>query len=236
MSPFDRVHMISYSSLIETMRLSCTVFEIWWVICRNSPPSTHPTCIWRPVGDVPVAFPKDFWHQKTRVPGLSCGLLCVILRLAVLVEHRLVTDSQTHSHSIYRAEHSSRGKNEHVLWLSFSYFWCYSVVTAVICITSIVWIYFCWTSCHDSKTSYKSIRMGPNKLHCATSLFSMRDRQLFKAMSISIHCLHHLIPPFRKVSYAMRKRGHPYEVTEHKFQKNKCGYFVRSIFQYVQYG
>ena len=28
MSPFDRAHMISYSSLIETMRLSCTVFEI----------------------------------------------------------------------------------------------------------------------------------------------------------------------------------------------------------------
>ena len=31
--------------------------------------------------------------QKTRVPGLSCGVVCVILRLAVLVEHRLVTDA-----------------------------------------------------------------------------------------------------------------------------------------------
>jgi len=29
---------------------------------------------------------------KTRVPGLSCGVVCVILRLAVLVELRLVTD------------------------------------------------------------------------------------------------------------------------------------------------
>ena len=28
MSAFDRAHMISYSSLIETMRLFCTVFEI----------------------------------------------------------------------------------------------------------------------------------------------------------------------------------------------------------------
>ena len=28
MSPFDRAHMTSYSTLIETMRLSCTVFEI----------------------------------------------------------------------------------------------------------------------------------------------------------------------------------------------------------------
>ena len=29
------------------------------------------------------------------VPGLSCGVVCVILRLAVLVEHRLVTDRRT---------------------------------------------------------------------------------------------------------------------------------------------
>jgi len=28
MSPFDRAHMTSYSTLIETMHLSCTVFEI----------------------------------------------------------------------------------------------------------------------------------------------------------------------------------------------------------------
>jgi len=43
----------------------------------------------------PVEFRGDLWHQKTRVPGLSCGVVCVILRLAVLVEHRLVTDRQT---------------------------------------------------------------------------------------------------------------------------------------------
>ena len=28
MSPFDRAHTTSFSTLIETMRLSCTVFEI----------------------------------------------------------------------------------------------------------------------------------------------------------------------------------------------------------------
>ena len=27
-SPFDRAHTTSYSTLVETMRLSCTVFEI----------------------------------------------------------------------------------------------------------------------------------------------------------------------------------------------------------------
>ena len=28
MSPFDRAHMTSYSTVIETMRLSCTALEI----------------------------------------------------------------------------------------------------------------------------------------------------------------------------------------------------------------
>jgi len=37
-------------------------------------------------------------HQKTRVPGLSCGVVCVILRLAVLAELRLVTDRETDGH------------------------------------------------------------------------------------------------------------------------------------------
>ena len=46
MSAFNRAHVISYSSLIETMRLSCTVFEIGRVICRNSSTSTYPACIW----------------------------------------------------------------------------------------------------------------------------------------------------------------------------------------------
>ena len=46
----------------------------------------------------PVEFRGDLWHQKTSVPVLSCGVLCVILRLAVLVELRLVTDTDTERH------------------------------------------------------------------------------------------------------------------------------------------
>jgi len=42
-----------------------------------------------------MEFRRDFWHQQTRVHGLSYGVVCVILGLAVLVEHRLVTDRQT---------------------------------------------------------------------------------------------------------------------------------------------
>ena len=47
---------------------------------------------------MPVEFRGDLCHQKTRFPGLSCGVLCMILRLAVLVVHRLVTDGQTDGH------------------------------------------------------------------------------------------------------------------------------------------
>jgi len=44
----------------------------------------------------PVEFRRDLWHQKTRVHGLSCGVVCVILRLAFLVELRLVSDTDGH--------------------------------------------------------------------------------------------------------------------------------------------
>jgi len=48
-----------------------------------------------PQGMMPVEFRGDLWHQKTRLPGLSCGVACVILRLAFLVELRLVRQTDT---------------------------------------------------------------------------------------------------------------------------------------------
>jgi len=52
-----------------------------------------------PLGVTPFEFYRGYQQQKTRVPGLSCDIVCMILRLAVSVEHRLVTDGQTHHHS-----------------------------------------------------------------------------------------------------------------------------------------
>jgi len=64
------------------------------------------------VGGDPVEFRKDFWHQKTRVPGLSYGVVGVFLCLAILVEHRLVserqTDTQTHRRADTRPWHIPR--------------------------------------------------------------------------------------------------------------------------------
>ena len=47
---------------------------------------------------ITVEFRGDLWIQKTRAPDLSCGVVCVVLRLAVLVDLRLVTERQTDGH------------------------------------------------------------------------------------------------------------------------------------------
>jgi len=63
-----------------------------------------------PYGVTPVEFCTDLWRQKTRVP--ECGVVCVILCLAILVELRLVTDRQTDRHRPMDAYHAciaSRG-------------------------------------------------------------------------------------------------------------------------------
>ena len=56
------------------------------------PPHLH---LAPPQGVIPVEFRGDLRRPKTGFPGLSCGVVCVIPRLAVLVELRLVTDRQT---------------------------------------------------------------------------------------------------------------------------------------------
>ena len=47
------------------------------------PPHLH---LVPPYGVNLVEFRGDLWRQKTRLPGLLCGAVCVILRLAILVE------------------------------------------------------------------------------------------------------------------------------------------------------
>ena len=71
------------------------------------------------VGVIPVEFRGDLWRPKTRLPGLSCGVVFVILRLAVLAELRLVTERRTQAHGNYRGCIASRGKKTVNIWQSY---------------------------------------------------------------------------------------------------------------------
>ena len=74
----------------------------WSKVADFDPPHLHSAASY---GVTPVEFRGDLWHQKTRVPGLSRGVVCVILRLAVLVELRLVTDRHRAMASTADAQH-----------------------------------------------------------------------------------------------------------------------------------
>ena len=43
----------------------------------------------------PVELRGDLWHEKTRVPLYTCGVVCVILSLAMLTQYQLLTDGRT---------------------------------------------------------------------------------------------------------------------------------------------
>ena len=74
-----------------------------------NPPHLH---LAPPFGVIPFEFRGYLWHQKTRVFRLSCGVVCMIVCLAVLIEYRRVTNTHTHTHddSIHCASIASRGK------------------------------------------------------------------------------------------------------------------------------
>jgi len=88
---FDRAHTSSYSTLIETMSFR-DIAGYLSKVADFYAPHLH---LAPPQGVMPVEFRGDLWRQNTTVSGLSCGVVCVILRLAVLVELRLVTDADT---------------------------------------------------------------------------------------------------------------------------------------------
>ena len=80
----------------------CPLIYMFSIFCSNWPLTL--TFHWKyvsilapPLGVTPFEFRKDFWHQKARVPGLSCGIVFVFLYLAILVKHWLVTGRRRHT-------------------------------------------------------------------------------------------------------------------------------------------
>jgi len=100
MPPFDRARTTSYSTVIETMIVSILyrfrdIAGYFPEVADFDPTHLHLAPSW---GGCPVEFGGDLWHQKTRVTELSYRFVCVILRLAVLVELQLMTDTDTDRH------------------------------------------------------------------------------------------------------------------------------------------
>ena len=78
-------------------------------VTNFNPPHLH---LSPPYGVIPFEFRRELWCLKTRVTGLSCGVICVILRLAVLIQYRSVMDTHRHTTTAYTAlSMASRGKN-----------------------------------------------------------------------------------------------------------------------------
>ena len=89
-------YLLTYPTRDEHRSKFCAALRLVIVsLCIDYPFSEPRLHLATPQGAMPVEFRGDLWRQKTRVTGLSCGVVCVILRLAVLVELRLVTDRQT---------------------------------------------------------------------------------------------------------------------------------------------
>ena len=59
--------------------------------------------------ETPFEFRRVLWRQKTRIPGLSCGVVSMILGLAIF-DTTPACDGRTHD-GIYCASTASRGKN-----------------------------------------------------------------------------------------------------------------------------
>jgi len=93
-------HMISYSTLIETMHLPFRVIARFSLKVTNFNP--HHLHLSSRKGVIPFEFRHNLWHQKTRVMGLLCGVISVILCLAVLIQYRRVTDTDTRRRHIPR--------------------------------------------------------------------------------------------------------------------------------------
>jgi len=70
----------------------------------------------------PFEFCRDLQHQKTTVIGLSCGTVCMILRLPISEEHRLVTDRHTTTAYTTLAWHSMVKTNLNKFIFSFAMF------------------------------------------------------------------------------------------------------------------
>jgi len=79
-----------------TFLLALTVQALWADIDQNcGVRKGGGGSLWAKISGRRWSFTNDSWHQKTIVHGLSRGVVCVTLRLAVLIQYWRVTDTET---------------------------------------------------------------------------------------------------------------------------------------------
>jgi len=62
--------------------------------------------LWAQISGGRGSSTNEFWRQETRFPGLSRGVVCVILCLAILIQYRRVMDRHTDGHVIMAITHA----------------------------------------------------------------------------------------------------------------------------------
>jgi len=91
----NRKPMYDFYSLIVTLAVSATVFEILTLKARKSLNFCDLPFFEAPVRGDPLEFGDEIWRQKTRVLGLPEGEEIMPLAFFVLTQYRRVTDRRT---------------------------------------------------------------------------------------------------------------------------------------------
>ena len=88
-------YVTSYQSLIVTLAVSATVFEIFTLKDRKWLNFPTPPLFEAPAGGNPLECRDEIWHQKTRIMGLPDGEEIMVLAFFVLTQYQRVMDGQT---------------------------------------------------------------------------------------------------------------------------------------------
>ena len=123
MSPFDRVHTTSYSTLIETMHLSCTVFELQQVICQKSPILTYQPASGTHFGGDPIQIlPRPFASENWSPCAITwhCFHNSTFSYFDTIQACDGQTDRRTYSDGIYHASMVSCSKK--FILIAFTHF------------------------------------------------------------------------------------------------------------------
>ena len=102
MPPFDRSCTTSYSTLVETIHLPCTVFEIYRAICQKSPILTYPPAFGTPIWVTPFEFRPAVGTRKIEsgatmqscLPDPTCNHFDTILACDAVTDRQTDTPRQ----------------------------------------------------------------------------------------------------------------------------------------------